>query len=60
VVNRLYQETKKTLQLEDVKARLLQAALLPVGSTPQEFASLIHTDIENWTKLAADAGVKPQ
>lgn len=60
VVNRLYQETKKTLQLEDVKARLLQAALLPVGSTPQEFASLIHTDIENWTKLAADAGIKPQ
>jgi tripartite-type tricarboxylate transporter receptor subunit TctC len=60
VVNRLYAETKKALQLEDVKARLLQAALLTVGSTPKEFAALIHSDIENWTKLAADAGVKPQ
>ena len=60
VVNRLYTETKKTVQLEDVKARLLQAALLPVGGTPGEFAALIRTDIENWSKLAAAAGVKPQ
>ena len=60
VVNRLYAETKKTLQLEDVKERLMQAALLPVGSTPKEFESLIRNDLERWTKLAADAGVQPQ
>jgi tripartite-type tricarboxylate transporter receptor subunit TctC len=60
VVNRLYAETKKTLQLEDVKERLLQAALLPVGSTPKEFESLIRNDLERWTKLAAEAGVHPQ
>jgi tripartite-type tricarboxylate transporter receptor subunit TctC len=34
--------------------------LQPVGSTPQEFGALIRSDIETWTKLAADAGVKPQ
>jgi tripartite-type tricarboxylate transporter receptor subunit TctC len=60
VVNRLYAETKKTLQLEDVKERLMQAALLPVGSTPKEFESLIRNDLERWTRLAADAGVQPQ
>ena len=60
IVNRLYTETKKALAMEDVKERLLQAALLPVGSTPKEFQTLIHDDIERWTKLAADAGVKPQ
>jgi tripartite-type tricarboxylate transporter receptor subunit TctC len=60
VVKRLYEETKKVLAMEDVKAHLLQAALLTVGSTPDEFKALIHTDIENWTKLAADAGIKPQ
>ena len=60
VVNRLYAETRKALQLEDVKERLMQAALLPVGSTPKEFESLIREDVERWTKLAADAGVHPQ
>src|SRR5438105_4990998 len=60
VVNRLYAETKKALALEDVKDRLLQAALLPVGSTPGEFQALIRGDIERWTRLAAEAGVRPQ
>ena len=60
IVNKLYAETKKTLALEDVKARLLQAALLTVGSTPKEFGALIHADMERWTKLAHDAGVQPQ
>lgn len=60
VVERLYRETKKALELEDVKSRLLQAALLPVGSTPAEFASLIRADIEKWTQLASELGIKPQ
>jgi len=38
----------------------MQAALLPVGSTPKEFESLIRNDVERWTKLAADAGIQPQ
>jgi len=60
IVHRLYVESKKALALEDVRARLLQAALLPVGSTPGEFGALIHADMERWAKLAHDAGVQPQ
>lgn len=60
IVNRLYAESKKALALEDVRARLLQAALLPVGSSPKEFGALIHADMERWTRLAHDVGVQPQ
>ncbi|HEU4353947.1 MAG TPA: tripartite tricarboxylate transporter substrate binding protein [Burkholderiales bacterium] len=60
VVERLYAETKKVLALEDVKARLLQAALLPVGSSPKEFEALIRADLERWSKLAGELGLKPQ
>ena len=60
VIERLYRETKQALGLEDVKSRLLQAALLPVGSTPAEFAALIRTDVEKWTRLAGELGIKPQ
>jgi tripartite-type tricarboxylate transporter receptor subunit TctC len=60
IVNALYAETRKVLQQEDVKSRLLDAALLAVGSTPAEFAALIRSETETWTRLAADAGVRPQ
>ena len=46
VVERLHAATKKALASEDVKARLLQAALLPVGSSPKEFEALIRADLE--------------
>jgi len=60
VVERLHAATKKALASEDVKARLLQAALLPVGSSPKEFEALIRADLERWTKLAAELGLQPQ
>lgn len=60
VVERLHGATKKALASEDVKARLLQAALLPVGSSPKDFEALIRADLERWTKLAAELGLQPQ
>lgn len=60
VVNRLYAETKKVLGLEEVKERLLQAALLGVGSSPKEFEALIRADLERWSKLAGELGLQPQ
>jgi len=60
VVERLHAATKKALDSEDVKTRLLQAALLPVGSSPKEFEALIRADLERWTKLAAELGLQPQ
>jgi tripartite-type tricarboxylate transporter receptor subunit TctC len=60
VVNRLYVETKKVLDIEQVKERLLQAALLTVGSSPKEFEALIRADLERWSKLAGELGLQPQ
>jgi tripartite-type tricarboxylate transporter receptor subunit TctC len=60
VVDRLYVETKKVLDMAEVKERLLQAALLAVGSTPKEFQTLIRADLERWSKLAKELGLEPQ
>jgi len=60
VVNRLYVETKKVLDMGEVKERLLQAALLTVGSSPKEFEALIRADLERWSKLAKELGLEPQ
>jgi tripartite-type tricarboxylate transporter receptor subunit TctC len=60
IVNRLHAETKKALELADVKERLLKSGLLTVGSSPKEFAAVIRADIERWSKLAGELGLQPQ
>jgi tripartite-type tricarboxylate transporter receptor subunit TctC len=60
IIDRLYRETSTALALEDVKARLAQAALQPVGNTPSQFDAVIRGDIGRWSKLAHELGIKPQ
>ncbi|HZM48340.1 MAG TPA: tripartite tricarboxylate transporter substrate binding protein [Burkholderiales bacterium] len=60
IVQRLHAETVKALALPDVKERLAANALQPVGNTPQQFAEVIRADIDRWTKLAREIGIKPE
>ena len=60
VVQKLHLETAKLLALPEVRQRLAQAALQPVGSNPAEFAAVIRADIERWGKLARELGIQPQ
>jgi tripartite-type tricarboxylate transporter receptor subunit TctC len=60
VIARLHQETARILALPEVRERLAQAALQAVGNTPKEFEAVLRADIERWTKLASELGIKPQ
>ena len=60
IISRVHAESARALALPEVKERLAQAALEPVGSTPREFEALIRADLERWTKLAAELGLQPQ
>jgi tripartite-type tricarboxylate transporter receptor subunit TctC len=60
VIQRFHLETAKTLALPEVRERLAQAALQPVGSTPREFAAVIRADVERWGRLGHELGIQPQ
>jgi len=60
IVARLHAESKKALDLADVRERLLKSGLIAVGSSPKEFEAVIRADIERWSKLAAELGLQPQ
>ena len=63
IVQRIHAETVKALALPDVKdvcARLVAAALQPIGNTPQQFTVVIRSEIERWGKLAQELGIQPQ
>ena len=60
VIAKVHAESAKALALPDVRDRLAQAALQPVGNSPREFAAVIRADVERWGKLIRELGIQPQ
>ena len=60
IVSKLHAESRKAVNLPDVKAHLLRDGLEPVGDTPQEFAVIVKAEVAKWKKVVKAAGIKPQ
>jgi tripartite-type tricarboxylate transporter receptor subunit TctC len=51
LVEQINMEIVRILHAQETKQRLLNAAIEPVGSSPQEFAATIKSDMAKWGKL---------
>ena len=58
IVNQLSQEIARILQLSDVKETLASPGLVPVGSTPEQFADFIARETEKDAKVIKAANIK--
>ena len=58
VINRLNREILRALQTQEVKDRFREAAIEPVGSTPEEFGAIVKAETEKWGKVIKTAGVR--
>jgi tripartite-type tricarboxylate transporter receptor subunit TctC len=58
IVARLQQETAKALKLPDIANRLAGLGAIPSGNTPQEFATLINSEIAKWAPVVKAAGAR--
>ena len=58
IVNKLQQEIAKVLQAPDLKTRLLNDGIEPVGSTPEQYAEHIRKEAAKWGKVVKDTGAK--
>jgi tripartite-type tricarboxylate transporter receptor subunit TctC len=38
----------------------MEQGLEGVGNSPEEFAALMHADIEKWKRVTREAGIEPQ
>ena len=57
IVERLNAETQKALQVPAVKARLEEMGGEARGSTPQEMAVMVASELHKWTRVANDAKI---
>ncbi|MBB3178573.1 tripartite tricarboxylate transporter substrate binding protein [Variovorax sp. Sphag1AA] len=60
VVAKIAAETTRILALPDVKQRLMDAGVEPVGGTPEQFSAFIAQEMGKWAKVAKDAGIQPE
>ena len=57
-VRRLNADFLKAMQLPEMKTRMAEFGLQPVGNTPEQFDALIRSEIEKWAKVARAANIK--
>jgi tripartite-type tricarboxylate transporter receptor subunit TctC len=59
-IARVNAATRTALERPELRARLLDLGLTPVGSSPEEAAAVIRRDIARWRELVASAGIPQQ
>lgn len=58
IVQRISADVSKALLSSDLKQRMTQVGMEPVGSTPEQFEAYIRSEIEKWSKVVNASGAK--
>jgi tripartite-type tricarboxylate transporter receptor subunit TctC len=60
IVDKLNKTIVDALNTPEIEKFLAEQGLEPAGNSPEEFAKLMHADIEKWKRVTREAGIKPQ
>ena len=60
IVDKLNKTIVEALKTPEIEKFLAEQGLEPAGNSPEEFARLMHADIEKWIRVTREAGIKPQ
>jgi len=60
IIDKLNRTIVAALKTPDIEKFLIEQGLEPAGNSPEEFAQVMHTDIEKWIRVTREAGIKPQ
>lgn len=56
IVKKLSADMAKVLQSPEVRSRMAEIGLTPVGNTPEEFDNFIRVEIDKWAKVVKASG----
>jgi len=60
IAKKLRDEVAKAVAMPELVTEFEKQGMEPVGGEPEEFGTLIKTELALWTKVIKDAGIKPQ
>ena len=58
VVQKVYEDTRKTILSTEMKARFYAQGLAPVGNSPAEFANAMKAESQLWAKVVAERKIQ--
>lgn len=58
IVKKLNGAIVRALQDADMKSRLAQNNIEPLGSTPEEYGAYLRSELERWSKVIKSAGIR--
>jgi tripartite-type tricarboxylate transporter receptor subunit TctC len=58
VVDKIQRDAVSILSLPELRKKLDELGLEPIGNTPAEFAAAIKSEISKWAKVIKEAGIK--
>ena len=59
IINRLHQEIVRVLNQPEVKEKYFISGVETVGSSPEQFAATMKSELTKWSKVIESAGIKP-
>jgi tripartite-type tricarboxylate transporter receptor subunit TctC len=60
IIDKLNKTIVEALRTPELEKLLREQGLEPAGNSPEQFAQLMHADIEKWIRVTREAGIKPQ
>jgi tripartite-type tricarboxylate transporter receptor subunit TctC len=60
IVMKLHGEAVKALAAPEIRDHFERAGIEPIGSTPEQFAQLVRSDIAKFGKIAREAGIRAE
>jgi tripartite-type tricarboxylate transporter receptor subunit TctC len=60
IVGKIASEVARIVKLPEISQRFQLDGAEAVGSTPKEFAAFLKTEMQKWSKVIKDAGIKPE
>jgi tripartite-type tricarboxylate transporter receptor subunit TctC len=60
IIDKLNKAIAEALKTPELEKLLREQGIQPAGNSPEEFARLMHADIEKWIRVTREAGIKPQ
>ena len=59
-LDKLNKAIAAALRTTELEKLLREQGIEPAGNSPEEFARIMHADIEKWIRVTRNAGIKPQ
>jgi tripartite-type tricarboxylate transporter receptor subunit TctC len=60
IIDKLNKAILASLKTPEMEKLLTEQGIEPAGNSPEEFARLMHADIEKWKRVTREAGIQPQ